>query len=351
MQTACLATIVVPLYQDADSIELCLATLVAQTVRDRLAIIVVDDGSRDGGDVAAERYPVRLIRQRNAGPAAARNRGAAEAVSPILLFLDSDCTVEPNWAEKVLACFADPSVMSVLCPLAAAVEGIVPALVQSEIEERYARLREGARPVDFLAGAAFAIRTEAFSKLGGFNESFRYNEDVELAFRLTDAGNRILFPDLPRVRHRHQTTWRELLRTKFWRGVWRMRLYRQFPHKRVNDAWTPWTLKAQILLVLLVPLTVLIGLFEPAGYIATTVLFAAVPLSDIKLLGDTSAVLRPTAGRIAPLVALGWIFARAATLAGSVVFERLAPWHPREAAAPQNAQAGMPRGDRVDSLG
>jgi glycosyltransferase involved in cell wall biosynthesis len=329
------ATIVVPLYQDAASIESCLDSLLAQTCAVDLEIIVVDDGSRDGGDRLVEPYPVRLIRQKNGGPASARNRGATEATGPILLFLDSDCLVECDWAEKVVGHFDDPTLTAVLCPLAPRQDGVVPALVQSEIEERYDRLRNESRQIDFLAGAAFAVRTETFKRLRGFNEGFRYNEDVEFAYRLTEAGGRIAFPDVPRARHLHQTRWWELIRTKFWRGVWRIRLYRLFPQKRLADSWTPWSLKFQIIAMLLLPPVVVLG-FVDSMFFAVAALFAlAIPMSGFKLLAETSTALRKSAGWTAPFLAIGWLFARAGALAASLVFARLAPWQAPSAAGRQ----------------
>src|SRR6185312_7639068 len=87
-----LVSVVLPLYNKAPFITRALDSIAAQTYRNFEAIIV-DDGSTDGsGDIAAS-YPdprFRVIRQTNAGPGAARNRGVDEAKGEVLAFLDAD---------------------------------------------------------------------------------------------------------------------------------------------------------------------------------------------------------------------------------------------------------------------
>ncbi len=86
-------TVVIPLYNKAPHIVKTLESVLAQSSRPK-EIIVVDDGSTDGGsDLVApyvERYGVRLIRQENAGVSVARNRGVSEANSDYVAFLDAD---------------------------------------------------------------------------------------------------------------------------------------------------------------------------------------------------------------------------------------------------------------------
>ena len=64
--TQILASVVIPLYNDAATITACLEALLAQSIADKLQIIVVDDGSTDDGPARVERYPVVLCHQKNA---------------------------------------------------------------------------------------------------------------------------------------------------------------------------------------------------------------------------------------------------------------------------------------------
>lgn len=97
-------SVVIPLYNKAPHIAATLDSVLAQAVRPQ-EVIVVDDGSTDGGaDVVqlyVEKYGVRLIRQPNQGVSAARNRGVAAAEGEYVAFLDADDRWLPNHIETL----------------------------------------------------------------------------------------------------------------------------------------------------------------------------------------------------------------------------------------------------------
>jgi glycosyltransferase involved in cell wall biosynthesis len=100
-------SIVVPLYNKAPYVLRSLESIAAQTVTD-LDVIVVDDGSTDGGADLVANFSdprFRLIRQANAGPGAARNRGLVETCAPYVAFLDADDCWLPNFIEENLTLF------------------------------------------------------------------------------------------------------------------------------------------------------------------------------------------------------------------------------------------------------
>jgi glycosyltransferase involved in cell wall biosynthesis len=98
-------SVVVPLYNKARWIRRTLDSIAAQTLDD-FEVIVIDDGSTDGGGELVARYPdprIRMIRQANTGPGAARNRGIAEARAPLIAFLDADDEWLPSFLERNVA--------------------------------------------------------------------------------------------------------------------------------------------------------------------------------------------------------------------------------------------------------
>lgn len=94
------ASIVVPAYNVAAHLALCVDSLLAQT-EESLEVIIVDDGSTDASGAIADRYAeqdarVRVIHQENGGLSAARNAGVNAASGEFLFFLDGDDWAEPG---------------------------------------------------------------------------------------------------------------------------------------------------------------------------------------------------------------------------------------------------------------
>lgn len=99
-----LVTVVVPLYNGARYIEQTLESVQRQSMAD-LEVVVVDDGSTDGGPALAADHPVRpsVLTQPNHGVAVARNRGLARARGRWVTFLDQDDLWHPDRLQRLLA--------------------------------------------------------------------------------------------------------------------------------------------------------------------------------------------------------------------------------------------------------
>jgi GT2 family glycosyltransferase len=103
-------SVIIPLYNKAAYLERALCSVTSQTWPD-IEIIVVDDGSTDGSGAIANAWSdtrLRVIRQCNAGPGAARNRGLVEAAGDLVAFLDADDEWYPDYLQSGVRRLADP---------------------------------------------------------------------------------------------------------------------------------------------------------------------------------------------------------------------------------------------------
>ncbi|MGB3904575.1 MAG: glycosyltransferase [Anaerolineae bacterium] len=253
-------SVVVPAYNAGSTIDACLKGLLTQSVpREGYEVTVVDDGSADETGEIVGKYGVRLIDQPHQGPAAARNRGVAEARGEIVLFTDADCVPAENWIAEMVRPFDDAEVVGVKGVYLTQQSGIVPRFVQCEYEERYDRMARRRR-IDFVDTYAAGYLRSVFVAEGGFD--LRYPnasvEDQEFSFRLAERGYKMVFNPAAVVYHQHPETLAAYLKRKFNIGYWKVMVLQRHPQKAVGDSHTPQTLKLQMgLAAALIPLVAL----------------------------------------------------------------------------------------------
>lgn len=181
-------TVVIPTYNRARLLGECLASVFAQRLND-YEVVVVDDGSTDDTAAVLARYGgrIRVCRQQNRGPSAARNVGIQHAQGRYVAFLDSDDVWFP-WTLEVYARAID--------------EAHDPAFVagkpaQFRVPEELQQVA-AAEPVvlafdDYYASgeewrwwgvSSFVVRADALAAAGGFTDEWINGEDADLAMRL-----------------------------------------------------------------------------------------------------------------------------------------------------------------------
>jgi glycosyltransferase involved in cell wall biosynthesis len=201
-------SVVVPTRDRPAALEMCLAALDAQTLAEDLEVVVVDDGSRDADTIArvvACHRNARLVRQRGAGSAAARNAGAREARGQTLCFTDDDCLPEADWARQLVAAIRDGA----------------DAVAGRTVNPRgaLADASEVISDAPVAAGEPFAPSNNLACKKGvfeaiPFDESYRLAaaEDRDWCVRLAAAGHTLRLQPSARVFHRPNMTFSSFLR-------------------------------------------------------------------------------------------------------------------------------------------
>jgi cellulose synthase/poly-beta-1,6-N-acetylglucosamine synthase-like glycosyltransferase len=208
-------SVVIPAFERI-ALEKCLQLWQPRRCPSKFEVIVCDDGSRQPVRDAlastlvalAGRLQLRVIRQDNAGPAAARNRGAGAAIGRYLAFTDDDCRPEPDWLERLLHHFA-------MRPDALLGGG----LRTTTGSDRYARAtqaimdfvydeQERRRGLHVFSTSNLALPASGFKELGGFSSSFKRaaGEDYDLCARWYGTGGEIAYARDAVVAHDHALT-------------------------------------------------------------------------------------------------------------------------------------------------
>lgn len=242
-------SIIVPTFNGASRIRNCLDALLAQTEHRKVEILVVNDGSTDRTAEVVAGYPsVRLISQSNAGPAAARNRGALEASGNIILFTDDDCVPTRDWLSFMLRAFTDPEVVGAKGVYRTHQKKLTARFVQVEYEDRY-RLMAKLDAIDFVDTYSAAFRRDRFLQMNGYDTSFPVAcaEDIELSYRMSMRGWKMVFVPEAIVYHTHPDTFSGYLRKKYKFAFWRVLALRKNPRKIFRDSHTPQIMKLQLL--------------------------------------------------------------------------------------------------------
>src|SRR5579871_3764158 len=241
-------SIIIPTFNGASRIGNCLEALLQQTHPPETEIVVVNDGSTDNTTEVVGRYPVRLISQANAGPAAARNRGAREAKGSIILFTDDDCVPIQDWLAIMVEPFKDPETVGVKGVYRTSQKGLIARFVQIEYEDRY-RLMERLPSIDFIDTYSAGFRRDRFLDMGGYDTSFPVAcaEDVELSYRMSARGWKMKFVPAAVVYHTHPDTLAGYLKKKYKFAFWRVLAVRKNPSKTLKDSHTPQLMKLQLL--------------------------------------------------------------------------------------------------------
>lgn len=200
-------TVVVPVRDRPEQLERCLAALVP------LQVVVVDDASHDWQAIAqvAHRHGAHLVPlSQNVGPAGARNVGLRHVRTALVAFVDSDVTIDAAALRDLARHCADPAVALVGPRVIGVTQSVRPrwfekydAIASSlDLGTVGSQVRPGAE-VGWLPSACLVGRTADLQAPGisGFEDNWRVAEDVDLVWRLIDAGRVVRYDPTVEAHH------------------------------------------------------------------------------------------------------------------------------------------------------
>ena len=249
-------TVIVPTRDRADDLADCLDAISRlEYPRDRLGLIVVDDGSTDPvaiAEVAALHGARLLVNERNRGPSYSRNRAAREAAGELLAFIDSDCVAGPGWLVELTQYF--------LWDHVGAVGGRTIGYYGDSSLDRY---EEVASPLDmgkhlrletrgagsfYVPTCNLLVRRSLYQDLGGLREDLLVGEDVDFCWRLRAHGEYLVYAPEGLVRHKHRNRLGAMLRRRAAYGTSEATLQGLHPDKRKRFPAAPAPLATTALL-------------------------------------------------------------------------------------------------------
>jgi glycosyltransferase involved in cell wall biosynthesis len=231
-------SVIVPSYNRAEEIaELLQSFLGLEFDNTRLELIIADDGSTDTTPSVVERYrpkfafPLRFFSQQNQGPGAARNMGMEKASGNFFIFIDSDCTISPQWLkiidqelhrEKADAFGGRDSFRADFPDLLKAIN----YSMTSFITTGGLRGRKGKKLAKFYPRSFnMGLSRSLYEEIGGFG-SLRHGQDIEYSNRIINSGAKVLYIDKAVVYHKRRTSIRKFFRQVYNWGVARINLYK-----------------------------------------------------------------------------------------------------------------------------
>lgn len=250
-------SVVIPTYNRPDQLINCLAALSEQPYSKQMfEVIIVNDGGVALDDVIKpfqNELAITLIYQQNAGPALARNKGAAIAQGKFLVFTDDDCRCAQDWLQRLAKygsaqySSTETAVMIGGRTVNILSENLYSVASQMIVDLAYRYFNSRPEQASFFASNNMIIPREHFLKLGGFHPEFRASEDREICDRWLRNGYRMKYVSEAKIYHAHSLNffsfWQQHL--SYGRGAFR---YHTIRMQRGEPPFRPdFSFQAQLL--------------------------------------------------------------------------------------------------------
>jgi O-antigen biosynthesis protein len=235
-----LVSVVVCSRNGARHIGECLAGVAALRYP-RFEAILVDDGSTDATAAIASEFDVRVISTPNGGLSAARNVGLHAARGEIVAYLDDDAYPDPDWLHYLVTSFRSTSHAAVGGPNLPPVSDGDVAVCVANAPGGPVHVLLSDSEAEHLPGCNMAFRRADLLAIGGFDHQFTVaGDDVDICWRLTDAGRTLGFHPGAVVWHHRRGSVRAYLRQQRGYGRAEALLERKWPEKYTRRGHLTW---------------------------------------------------------------------------------------------------------------
>ncbi len=237
-----------------------------------VACIVVDDESMDAGatkEIAERHGAVFVGLPVNAGPAGARNAGLAAVQGALVAFVDSDCVPAEGWLEPLLGQFDDPLVGAVAPRIVRAGGPTRYESARGSLDrgDREGPVRPGSR-IPFVPSAALVVRADVAAGPELFDPALRGGEDVDLVWRLAEAGWDVRYVPSSTVTHEGPVTLGAFLARRAFYGTTAGPLARRHGGALTPAHLSGWSLAVWTLLLRRRPVLALVALSASIAILA-----------------------------------------------------------------------------------
>jgi cellulose synthase/poly-beta-1,6-N-acetylglucosamine synthase-like glycosyltransferase len=222
-------SIIVAAYNNQDTIEECLRSILALNYpADFFEVIVMDGGSKDNTVKIAQQFPIKVVSIRLNAPAA-YNYAMKIATHPILGFIDADAKVEVEWLNKLAPHLSAPKV--------AGVSGSIETWnsdnpwarsIGYELKNRYLRI---GKYTGRIATMNLLLKKTGIEEAGGWDEKLPSQYDTDLGFRMSAKGYKIAYEPSAVCYHFNRPTLKAFYRQQLQYGKNTLKLY--FKHGRL----------------------------------------------------------------------------------------------------------------------
>ena len=226
-------SVIIPIYNRPEEIVELLDSLTLQSGKDDIEVIIVEDGSdrtcKEEIGCYYKELDLKYIFQENAGPGAARNRGAQEASGDYLIFFDSDCIIPADYIKIVdshlpvndgLDMFGGPDKEHpFFTPIQKAISYSMTSFITT------GGIRGSKEKMDRFYPRSFnmGIKKEVFENMNGFSD-MRFGEDLDLSMRAIEKGHSVGLLYDASVYHKRRTSFKAFFKQVFNSGVARIDL-------------------------------------------------------------------------------------------------------------------------------